>query len=119
MSARRRVAAAALAAAAAAVALGSFERVEVAGPSMLPTLAPGDRLLVRRHRLGARRPQPGALVVVRDPRAPQRRTVKRLVAVTEAGAVVLGDNPAASTDSRHWGPVPWSLVTGTVVYRYA
>lgn len=119
MSRRRRVLAlAALAAGGAGLLLGAFERVTVSGPSMLPTLQPGDRLLVRRRRCG-RRPPPGAVVVVVDPREPRRRTVKRLAQVADAGAIVLGDNAAASTDSRVWGPVPWRSLRGTVVYRYA
>jgi len=32
--------------------------------------------------------------------------------------VVRGDNPAASTDSRTFGPVPASSVQGRVLYRY-
>ena len=35
------------------------------------------------------------------------------------GYVVLGDNPAASTDSSEFGPVPGRLLRGRAVYRYA
>lgn len=86
-------------------------RVEVHGPSMLPTLRPGDRLLAVR----AKRARPGQLVVVRDPRSPERMLVKRLVAMQGGGAVVRGDNALASTDSVVLGPV---RITATVVYRY-
>lgn len=95
---------------------------------MAPILLPGDRLLVLRPL----RYDVGDLVVVPDPREPGRTLVKRLVALPgsrvqagdvtlEAGpgeAVVLGDNPAASTDSRLLGPVRLAELGGRCVYRY-
>ncbi|MDP9404579.1 MAG: nickel-type superoxide dismutase maturation protease [Actinomycetota bacterium] len=86
-------------------------RVEVHGDSMLPSLRPGERLLVVR----ANRARPGQLVVVRDPRSPHRTLVKRVAAMEGGRAQVTGDNAAASTDSAVFGPVP---VVGRVVYRY-
>jgi len=91
-----------------------LRRVEVAGDSMRPTLEPGDRLVVWV-------PGPvraGDLVAVRDPRSPARTVVKRVGTVGADGLTVVGDNPAASTDSRTFGPVPRGLVRGRVVYRY-
>ncbi len=88
--------------------------MEVVGDSMRPTLEPGDRLVLSR----LRRARPGDLVAVADPRQPQRTVVKRLVEVSPAGLTVLGDNPAASTDSRAFGPVSADTVRGRVVYRY-
>ena len=105
---------AAVGAVAAGVALGRLRRVEVTGDSMLPALAPGDRLLVAR--LG--RPRPGDLVAVRDPRDPGRTVVKRVAGVSSDGYVVLGDNRARSTDSRHFGPVARAAVRGRALYRY-
>jgi nickel-type superoxide dismutase maturation protease len=102
-----------------ALALGLLTRVQVAGDSMLPTLVPGDRLLVLRfvHRRGLR---PGRIVTVRDPRAEAegRVLIKRIAALEAEGATLVGDNPAASTDSRTFGPVPVTSITGTVLYRY-
>jgi len=103
-------------------------RVEVVGDSMLPELRPGDRLLVLRLPVMA-----GAVVAVGDPRDPRRTLLKRVAATPggglpldggrrlEAGPgyVVLGDNPAASTDSLDFGPVPAGLLRGRAVYRYA
>ena len=89
-------------------------RVEVTGDSMLPTLAPGDRLLVLRGR-GAR---VGDLVAVTDPRQPARTMVKRVASRGAEGVSVLGDNPAASTDSRTLGPLAPGAVRGRAVYRY-
>ncbi|MDQ3709590.1 MAG: S26 family signal peptidase [Actinomycetota bacterium] len=103
-------------------------RVAVEGLSMAPALLPGDRLLVR----PARRPRRGDLVVIRDPSEPNRWVIKRVAASpgeqvvaagralsAGAGLVVLGDNGAHSTDSRHYGAVPLRAVHGRVWYRYA
>ena len=90
-------------------------RVVVEGMSMEPTLAPGDRLLV----VAARRLHAHDVVAVRDPRDPGRVLVKRIGAVLEDEIVVRGDNPAASTDSRSFGPVPTTAVIGRVVRCYA
>jgi len=81
---------------------------------MLPALQPGDRLLVA-GMLGAR---PGDVVAVADPRDVGRTMVKRVTVVDADGVTVAGDNPAASTDSRTFGPVPHGLLLGRVVYRY-
>jgi nickel-type superoxide dismutase maturation protease len=82
---------------------------------MLPSLQPGDRLVV----VPVPTPRPGMVVALPDPRDPSRTLVKR-VAVVEGDAVrVAGDNPAASTDSRSFGAVPTSSLLGRAVYRYA
>jgi hypothetical protein len=44
--------------------------------------------------------------------------VKRVAALTPGGVDVRGDHPAASTDSRTFGPVPPALMVGPVLYRY-
>ena len=89
-------------------------RVEVTGESMLPALAPGDRLLVLRPA----RARVGDLVAVADPRLPERTLVKRVAARGPEGVTVLGDNPSASTDSRQLGPLAPGRVRGRAVYRY-
>jgi nickel-type superoxide dismutase maturation protease len=92
-----------------------FRRVRVTGDSMLPGFRAGDRLL-----LGP--PwwiRPGQVVAVTDPRAPARLLVKRVHALSRLAVEVRGDNEAASTDSRHFGPLPRSSLAGRVLYRYA
>ena len=99
----------------ATAALRPLGRVVVEGGSMRPSLEPGDRLLlVRRRRYRA-----GAVVAVADPRD-GRLLVKRVEAVTTDGRlVVAGDDPAASTDSRTFGPILRASVRGQAVHRYA
>lgn len=92
----------------------SVRRVEVVGESMLPALRPGDRLLVLRPA----RARPGDVVAVTDPRQASRTMVKRVAARGPAGVTVLGDNAAASTDSRQLGPLAPAAVRGKVFYRY-
>ncbi len=104
------------------VASRVFRRVEVAGGSMEPTFRAGDRLVVLARPVGGPAwPAVGDVVAVADPRDPSRVLVKRVAAVDRAaGALdVRGDDPGASTDSRHFGPVPLASVVGRAVYRYA
>jgi nickel-type superoxide dismutase maturation protease len=84
---------------------------------MLPALAGGDRLLVLRTRR-AGRAEVGHVVALTDPRLPARALVKRVAARGAGGVTVLGDNPAASTDSRLLGPVAPEAIRGRAVYRY-
>jgi nickel-type superoxide dismutase maturation protease len=94
-------------------------RYEVAGESMTPGLAAGERVLVNRAAYWLRAPQPGDVVVVRDPRAPQRLLIKRIDSVAGDDAwSIRGDNAPASTDSRSFGPVPRELLVGKVVSHY-
>lgn len=91
-----------------------FRRLVVVGSSMLPTLEPGDRLLVVR----SLRLRVGDLVALRDPEEPSRLLVKRLVAYDRHRVTVVGDNPGASRDSRAFGPVARASLVGRAVYRY-
>jgi inner membrane protease subunit 1 len=86
---------------------------------MVPTLLPGDRVLVWRG-LGPLKPpiRIGDLVAVVDPRDPDRMVVKRVAGLAGTEIIVRGDNEAASTDSRHFGPVSAAAVRGRVVYCY-
>ena len=89
-------------------------RIEVTGESMAPALRPGDRLLVVRRG----RARVGDVVAVADPRLPARIMLKRVAHQGPAGLTVLGDNPAASTDSRQLGPLAPATVRGRAFYRY-
>lgn len=93
---------------------GRPRRVVVSGASMLPSFEPGDRLIV----VPVSAVRPGQVVALADPGSPGRLLVKRVRAVGRAGIDVRGDNEGASTDSRTFGPVPPSSITGRVIYRY-
>ena len=94
-------------------------RLQVAGDSMVPTLLSGDRVLVWRG-VGPLKPpiRVGDLVAVVDPRDPGRVMVKRVTGRVGTEVTVQGDNQAASTDSRHFGPVSAAAIRGRVFYRY-
>jgi signal peptidase I len=106
--------------------------VIVRGPSMEPSLWPGDRLLT----IPARRwwVRPGQVVVVAPPEGPTR-VVKRVhhlerAVPAAAGAAgrrrnqrawlveVRGDAPERSTDSRWWGPLPGRDIRRVAVARW-
>jgi nickel-type superoxide dismutase maturation protease len=98
---------------AAFVAHRTLDVVEVRGRSMTPTLVPGDRLIVVRAR-----PRPGRVVLARDPRDPDRELIKRVERMDGAGAWLVGDDRAFSTDARAFGHVPVASIRWRAVVRY-
>lgn len=90
---------------------GPLSAVLVDGPSMLPTLRPGDCLLVR----PGVRPRAGDVVVARFAARPDLLVVKRAVRPEGDGWWVESDNPAVTDDSRRYGP---AQVLARVVLRY-
>ncbi|GAA3195463.1 MULTISPECIES: nickel-type superoxide dismutase maturation protease [Streptomyces] len=91
-----------------------FGVAEVTGPSMVPTLHHGDRLLVH---YGARIRR-GDVIVLRHPFQQDLLVVKRAAERRGAGWWVLGDNAYAGGDSTDYGVVPDELVLGRVRFRY-
>lgn len=99
-------------------------RVTIEGPSMAPTLLPGDWALVVAPRAYDR----GVVVVVEHPGRPGYELVKRLTGVpgdmvadrllADDEHWVEGDYPQASTDSRHFGPVTREELKAKVVLVY-
>jgi nickel-type superoxide dismutase maturation protease len=91
-----------------------FGAVRIAGPSMVPTVRPGDLCLVRwGGRVG-----PGKLVVARHPERPELLIVKRVLRRDDRGWWLSSDNPLAGGDSETFGAVPDRLVLGRVLLRY-
>ena len=78
---------------------------------MLPTLAPGDCLLVAPRR-GVR---PGAVVIARFEARSDLLVVKRAVRPVDGLWWVEGDNPEVGEDSRRYGP---ASVLAVVLLRY-
>ncbi len=95
-------------------------RVVVRDESMLPTLRPGDRLLVDCRAYRDRPPRVGEVVVLVDPEDAARWLVKRVSQVDpSAGSVeVRGDAAESARDSRRFGPVPTSSLIGRVYRCY-
>lgn len=92
-----------------------FQLIEVDGPSMVPTLSPGDWMLVQH---GAR-VRPGDVVILRHPLQQDLLVVKRAVERREGGWWVLSDNPYnAGGDSTVYGVVPDDLVLARVRGRF-
>ncbi|MEX1072443.1 MAG: nickel-type superoxide dismutase maturation protease [Chloroflexota bacterium] len=94
--------------------------VEVRGESMAPSLRPGDRLVVESRSYTRRAPREGEVVLAADPREPARELVKRVATVDDSSstAVLRGDAPGASTDSRDFGAVPLAEIRWRVALRY-
>lgn len=92
----------------------------VEGDSMHPTLHDGDYVHALRltSRVRRRLVRPDAIVVARRPDAPEITVIKRVAAQDEAGLTLLGDHPALSTDSRHFGPLDPAAVEAVVWLRY-
>ena len=95
-------------------------RVVVRDGSMLPTLRPGDRLLVDTRAYRDREPRVGEVVVFVDPEEPSRWLVKRVSRVDLPGATieVRGDASETARDSRRFGPVPTRSVVGRAYRCY-
>jgi signal peptidase I len=89
--------------------------VVVRGPSMVPALRDGDRLLVW-LRVPRGTPPLGRIVIVELPERPL--SVKRLVGIDPDGRIqVEGDNEFGSTDSRTLGSLPAGSIRGVVLVR--
>jgi signal peptidase I len=101
--------------------------ITVQGPSMRPTLQPGDRLLVRRQ--SARQVRTGQIVVLttgiytiikRVAAAPGDQVPAELGTAWEdrvppGRLVLLGDNPSESSDSRQQGYYDGAHLVGVAV----
>lgn len=84
---------------------------------MLPTYRPGDVLVGWRlpaGRQGWFRPRAGQVVVARTP---ERLIIKRITRRHDTDFWLEGDNPAHSTDSRHFGPVARGQIEAVIIAR--
>jgi len=88
---------------------------QVRGPSMVPTLRDGDRVLVWLT-APRRTPRVGQIVVIELPDRPL--SIKRIASVSDDGVEIVGDNPFGSTDSRELGMLPISAIRGVALCRF-
>jgi hypothetical protein len=83
----------------------------VAGNSMSPILKSGDIVM------GWKRPlRAGDIVIAQLNNA---EVVKRVESYKGNKVYLVGDNRQESTDSRHYGPVAWRAILGTVMIHFA
>lgn len=98
-------------------ALGKRWRFHVTGRSMLPTLKPGEEVLVVPVS-SASKISPSDIVVCFHPVQQNLRLIKRVSETFYDGSCyVVSDNIAEGTDSRSFGVVARSLVIGKVTSR--
>ena len=100
-------------------------RAVVAERSMAPTLEPGDTILLLPAGPNGlpwlRGAPPAGSIVIAEREG--RLDVKRVAAFPDGAPQapdalwLLGDNAAASSDSRQGGPVPLSALRGIVIFR--
>lgn len=86
---------------------------------MFPLLNAGDEVLLDARAYRKEGPQVGDVVVLRHPEKAGLKMVKRVTAVRADGwCFVMGDNVAASHDSRVFGYVSPEQIIGRVVCRF-
>lgn len=93
--------------------------LRVIGDSMSPAILAEDIVLYRPFTFEKSAPQPaqllGRVVVARHPHRRDLMIIKRLTDARDNEACwLLGDNPAASSDSRSFGAVAPSMLQGIV-----
>src|SRR3989344_4005769 len=101
----------------------------VNGASRVPTFENGDYLIVDELSYRFREPARGEVVIFKYPKDTTKYFIKRIVGLpgetlSDYGVTlgpdeyfVLGDNKAASSDSRVWGPVRRDLIVGRPYFR--
>ncbi len=94
------------------------KRFKVMGNSMLPSLKPGEEILVNLSAYRKSLPQVGDVVVAIHPDRPNFEIVKRVKIIKENGyCFLIGDNALESSDSRSFGFVNLENLIGKVTSR--
>lgn len=88
-------------------------RFKVSGHSMLPTLKPGQEILVSNMPYLFFKPKPGDLVTFKDG---NKFIVKRIKLVTGHRSLVTGDN---QNDSKDYGWINKKQIIGKVIYVHS
>ncbi len=98
--------------------VGRRRRYRVTGTSMVPTLQPGDHLLIDEHAYDERLPLVGEIVVATHPTTAPLILTKRVTACDRERVWLGSDHPDAGTDSRHFGPVARLHLIGRVTTQF-
>jgi len=95
-------------------AVGRRKIFRVSGDSMLPTLKEGDAVMI----LPTKSIAPGDVVLANHPYKSSVKILKRVSEINDDGRYLLiGDNPAESTDSRAFGSLSIEYIQGKAVCR--
>ncbi|NEO87280.1 MAG: nickel-type superoxide dismutase maturation protease [Spirulina sp. SIO3F2] len=95
------------------------QRRQIEGDSMLPLLQAGEEVLVDFHAYRRTAPQVGEIVVAEHPQKPNFEIIKRInMVLPDKTYVLYGENLAASSDSRQFGPVARSQILGRITCRF-
>ena len=82
----------------------------IEGLSMVPTYAPGERVIVKYGSAF----QEGDVVLVDFK---ERIDIKRIAKIENDRITIIGDNEAVSVDSRQYGQVKRTQIIAKVIYR--
>ncbi|QQG43004.1 MAG: S26 family signal peptidase [Candidatus Daviesbacteria bacterium] len=87
-----------------------LKRFTVLGNSMLPTLKPGQDILIFSWFIN---PKAGDIVAIK---MGGKEIIKRIQSLDDRLIFVMGDNEKMSTDSRHFGPIKKEEIIGQVIW---
>jgi signal peptidase I len=100
--------------------LFGFEIVRVAGNSMLPAYADGDRILIKYRTSDLQPVHVGEVVMIEREGELMIKRITRYEIGSHTGVGMIsveGDNKDESIDSRHWGAIPSRFVKAKVLKK--
>ncbi len=100
--------------------LFGFEIVRVAGNSMLPAYADGDRILIKFRSSDLQPVHVGEVVMIEREGELMIKRITRYEIGSHTGVGMIsveGDNKEESIDSRHWGAIPSRFVKAKVLKK--
>jgi signal peptidase I len=100
--------------------LFGFEIVRVAGNSMLPAYADGDRILIKYRSSDLQPVHVGEVVMIEREGELMIKRITRYEIGSHTGVGMIsveGDNKDESIDSRHWGAIPSRFVKAKVIKK--
>lgn len=82
---------------------------------MLPTLHPGDQVLVNFLAYQHTLPKVGDIVIAQHPHQCELHLIKRVMSTADEQYFLQGDNTSESIDSRNFRAIPVDLIIGKVI----